>query len=1103
MTWPDRNSRNPDLRPPRIARKAESVLDMHSLMNALKIPRNLFHSAAVLSLLVGLAACGGDAKESAREHYDRAVELEREGQLRASGIELKNALQGDPDLIKARLLLGEVTFRLGDVLSAEKELEKARELGASQKDWGPALALVWLKQAEYQKVLDGLPVEVTMPADQRATFYALRGHAYRGLDQLDEAKASFENALKLDGSEIRALIGMAGLDTQDYNYAQAEQRLNRVFELEPDQEDALGAMGALKLRMEDYAAAEDVFTRLQQATPENPALRISLSRAQMFNHNFTGAITTIRPLLKNNPQHPGANYIMSMAAYEIEDYETAFTHSQTVLGKAPNYLPSMLVAGASSYALGQYEQAYRHLASYIAYVPDDENARKLMGASLLKLGRPGEAATTLSPLSESEDAQTLALISNTAIYNHDLQGGLEAMQRAVKASPNNARMRMDLGLLHIAHGQTDLGVAEMEEAFALDPSEETASAVDATVKKAIRQSLRNGQGEQALELATKVLETHPEDAEAHVLMGAALAKSGRNEESHAKYKKALELEPGRVDASMTLAYRAVADGKTAEAELYMNAALQQHPQSATLLVTMARISLSVGDKAQAEKYLNLAISAEPKSPQPRMMMSVLLLERDANNVALNLLDEIGREQGDNIDFLNALGRAQLANELGGKASLTYEKLIKMRPDEGHLRYMKAQASALLENREEMRRNLEKAVELAPDHAFARYALVQLHLSENEPTAARPHADHLASHHPDDPRFIALQSKIALLDGEPTMAIRIATLGLEQDTSNPELLRILADAQLRLQRMNAAAQTYERLIELQPNNAELKFLLGRVLTGLGDTGLAKAQLHEALALNPNMHEAKLALTRIALNEQDRPTAFRLTRELAQARPDNPEVLELAGDIAMMDDDLIEARNNYTKANRRLSTPRLVEKLADIQWTTGQRTEAMRTLKVWTDENPSDHVRLLKLAEFYRGESRESAAKEVLDQVAAEAASNWSVVNDLAWQYYLLGDIEEALPFAQHANVLAPNNPAVMDTLGMILLQLGEKQQAYSFIQQAAQAAPQDLQITFHFAQALVEIGEEDEARAVLTKMLASSMQFADRSEAELLLTKLPE
>ena len=76
-----------------------------------------------LSLLLGLAA--GCAKKTSDEHFQAAQQFLNEKNVQSAVIELKSAIQLNPENGKYRLLLAEIAMSIGDVATADKEYEKA------------------------------------------------------------------------------------------------------------------------------------------------------------------------------------------------------------------------------------------------------------------------------------------------------------------------------------------------------------------------------------------------------------------------------------------------------------------------------------------------------------------------------------------------------------------------------------------------------------------------------------------------------------------------------------------------------------------------------------------------------------------------------------------------------------------------------------------------------------------------------------------------------------------------------------------------------------------------------------------------------------------
>ena len=101
---------------------------------------------------------------------------------------------------------------------------------------------------------------------------------------------------------------------------------------------------------------------------------------------------------------------------------------------------------------------------------------------------------------------------------------------------------------------------------------------------------------------------------------------------------------------------------------------------------------------------------------------------------------------------------------------------------------------------------------------------------------------------------------------------------------------------------------------------------------------------------------------------------------------------------------------------------------------------------------------------------------LDPKSVRAANNLAFI--LAERRGLAA---EALPYAERAYKLGPEEPPVLDTLGRCYQRLGRLSEALPLLRKAARLAPDDNDIQLHLALGLAEAGRAAEARPILTQI----------------------
>ena len=265
------------------------------------ILRGLQHAAGIGAVVVGLAvAVGGCGNEtlSADAYVAKAEESIAAGDLRAGVIELKNAIQRNPQDPKARLLLARTYLALGDPASAEKEATRARELGAAAQDVLVPLAQAWNDQGAYERTLKELALDDAAPEQHRTNTLVVRGLAHLGLGQLEAAQAHLDEALAATPDDASALVGRARLAMQQKDLEKATSLVDRANAVAPEDAEVVATRGDLALAADRPANAVAAFRTLVGRVPGNLNYKLSLVQAMIANGEAEAAVGTLDEMIR-------------------------------------------------------------------------------------------------------------------------------------------------------------------------------------------------------------------------------------------------------------------------------------------------------------------------------------------------------------------------------------------------------------------------------------------------------------------------------------------------------------------------------------------------------------------------------------------------------------------------------------------------------------------------------------------------------------------------------------------------------------------------------------------------------------------------------------
>jgi len=396
-----------------------------------------------LALAISLAACGKDDPSamvgSARDYLAKNDNA-------AAVIQLKNALQQDPNLAEARLLLGRALLGSGDPVGAQTELQKALDLGSSPNEVVPLMVRSRLAQGQAKEVTAQYAnTRLDDPAAQ-ASLHTLMASAWRQQGQAKEAQAAIEQALKVQPGHPPAVIEQARQTAIARDVEGAIRMLDELLAKNPGNADAEVLRGDLLMARRSAPEALAAFQAAAKANPGNADALAGVVRAHLLNRQLDEASTAWQALDKAAPGRPQTVYLGGQLALMRGELPKARDYAQALLKALPNYAAGQELAGAVEFQMGSWVQAENHLTRALQLSPGLPMSRRLLVMTYLRTGQTDRAIATLpTDLNrEDTDAAMLGAAGQAWLIKGDAEQAQRYFARAVKLDPNDPAKRTTL-----------------------------------------------------------------------------------------------------------------------------------------------------------------------------------------------------------------------------------------------------------------------------------------------------------------------------------------------------------------------------------------------------------------------------------------------------------------------------------------------------------------------------------------------------------------------------------------------------------------------------------------------------------------------------------
>lgn len=377
-------------------------------------------------------------------------------------------------------------------------------------------------------------------------------------------------------------------------------------------------------------------------------------------------------------------------------------------------------------------------------------------------------------------------------------------------------------------------------------------------------------------------------------------------------------------------------------------------------------------------------------------------------------------------------------------------------------------------------DLTRAIELEPNNATAFRLRANMHMALGNEGDAVDDIIAATRANPGDDQLRVVAANTLMQMGRENRAADVIDEGLERQAGN---LRILFNAG----QIFAAAGEHSRAVQY----------LERAWEQSKDLSVAAPLINSMLSLpRPDLRAARLVVSDASL-DQDNPGVLLLRARIESAGDNQAATEAILAEMYLENKDrpqvlfnwssslveLLDGREqaidflNRLDADENLSPWARFMHARVLSEDDSGTSEAIEKLTTLIDSDPGPNLNLaslrLRSLAHYGAENFEDAVSDIREALALSPRDP-EMNNNIAYILGVeLGQASEALPFAQTAVEIAPENRGFLDTLGTVYIEAGEPEKAIAPLERALTLATTDTDrapVLVHLARARLETGD---------------------------------
>lgn len=713
-----------------------------------------------------------------------------------------------------------------------------------------------------------------------------RGEAYIEEEKYGEAIIELRSALQLDPNHGGVHYKLAHAYFRDEKPRDGFWELRETVRLDPANHDARIEFSQLAILAGE---AEEALSQMESLLQDDASdVRAHLVRAQALDalKRFDESHEVYLTAIGVAPEDEGALRGVARSLQRKGDKAEALARYELLLEKHPSYVNYTQVARAIPRLVPEEEVAARREAMLLAAIEvaeGDDRARayEQLASFYVTAERSGDAHQLLSKGVETEEdpVPVLYLLARLHRSEGNDAEAQELLVRAAEARPDDPQVHLVLAAYLVRQDQFDEALTSIERALELAPDDKRARLQKAEVLMELGfRHDREGGTEQAREILDAILEEEPSNPYALVADGKFKLGSGQVKPAIVALRSALESKPDWAQAHYLLGLALASQQDYGAARNEFASSLELDASQVRAKAALAEVHFRLGEWSYCVDVARDYLKANPGDNAVRLMLAQSLVRLDrmsqAETELASIPDELrtgevsfalGRIQESKQDLDGARAHMLAAHEalpdnwevlqallvidrMQGRLPESKERIAKAleaNPENAKLHQLDA-LIAFNENRvDDAEAGFLKAIELAPDdlQAYQRLARFYARTGRLEQTAKT--YEKALVQNPKSPTVHHFLGVLYELSGDTDRAMERYESAIEYGPQMGEAMNNLAYLYAENgKNLDRALDLAQDAKALMPDNPSVSDTLGWVLFKRGVPSAAISYLKEA-------------------------------------------------------------------------------------------------------------------------------------------------------------------------------------------------------------------------------------------------------------------